>query len=73
VANDTIPKHVQCPMCQSPDVRRSYPKGLIDRLMLWMGKTALRCRGCECRFYFKLTPDDRLGRPDLSEDKNPLL
>jgi hypothetical protein len=46
---------------------------LIDRLMLRMGKTALRCRGCECRFYFKLTPDDRLGRPDLSEDKNPVL
>ena len=73
MADDTLSKHVQCPECQSPDVRRSYPKGMIDRFMMGRGKTPLRCRGCEYRFYYRLSPDDRLGRPDLSEEKDPVI
>jgi len=46
---------------------------MIDRFMMGRGKTPLRCRGCEYRFYYRLLPDDRLGRPDLSEEKDPVL
>lgn len=73
MANDTFSKHVQCPDCKSYDVRRSYPKGMIDRCMMGWGKTPLRCRGCENRFYHRLAADDRLGRPDFSEEKDPVL
>jgi uncharacterized protein with PIN domain len=72
VAENTEPKHVQCPACNGYDVRRSYPKGLIDRFMMGRGKSPLRCRGCQKRFYYKLT-NERLGRPDLSEEKDPVI
>jgi len=73
VAENTVLKYVQCPSCHGCDVRRSYPKGLIDRVMIRSGKSPLRCRGCEYRFYRKLAPNERLGRPDLSEEKDPVL
>jgi len=41
--------------------------------MIRSGKSPLRCRGCEYRFYRKLAPNERLGRPDLSEEKDPVL
>jgi len=46
---------------------------MIDRCMMGWGKTPLRCRGCENRFYHRLAADDRLGRPDFSEEKDPVL
>jgi hypothetical protein len=62
----TTPNPVYCPNCDGVDVRRSYPKGLWDALMIRLGKPPLRCRGCTYRFYRRLEPDERLGRPDIS-------
>jgi hypothetical protein len=55
------------------DVRRSYPKGVLDFFMLRIGKAPLRCRGCSRRFYKKLAPNEKLGRPDVSLEKAPIL
>jgi hypothetical protein len=55
------------------DVRRSYPKGLRDHLMIRMGRLPLRCRGCSFRFFKRLAPNERLGRPDVSAEKAAVL
>jgi len=55
------------------DVRRSYAKGWRDALMIRIGKPPLRCRGCEFRFYKRLQPDEKLGRPDFSVERAPIL
>jgi hypothetical protein len=41
--------------------------------MIHLSKPPLRCRGCECRFYRRLMPGEKLGRPDLSAEKEPIL
>jgi hypothetical protein len=41
--------------------------------MIRVGKPPLRCRGCERRFYYRMQPDEKLGRPDLSEERAPIL
>ena len=64
---------VQCPACGSPDVRQSWPNGLRDRIMNRLGKLPLRCRRCEHRFYRRLQEGEKLGRPDVSEKKEPIL
>ena len=66
---------VRCPECEGVDVRRSYPKGMRDALMIWLEKPPLRCRGCCYRFYKRLLPDEKLGRPDpsLPCDREPLI
>ena len=61
-----MPKPVRCPVCGGIDVRRSYPQGLRDAIMIRWGKPPLRCRGCTHRFYYKVKPDEKLGRPDPS-------
>src|SRR5262245_36825265 len=55
---------VRCPGCQGFDVRRSYPDGVLDGIMIHFGRPPLRCRRCSYRFYLKLGPQDRLGLPD---------
>jgi hypothetical protein len=45
-------------------VRRSYPDGILDAIMIKMGRPPLRCRRCSHRFYWKLRPEDLLGLPD---------
>jgi hypothetical protein len=69
----TQPIPVRCPECNGVDVRRSYPKGVRDALMIHLSKPPLRCRGCECRFYRRVMPGEKLGRPDLSAEKEPIL
>jgi hypothetical protein len=46
-----------------------------DALMIWLEKPPLRCRGCCYRFYKRLLPDEKLGRPDpsLPCDREPLI
>lgn len=73
MSTHTASKHVHCPACNAPDVRRSYPKGLLDKIMMKSGKTPLRCRRCEHRFYYALGRDDRLGRPDISDPRDAVL
>ena len=68
-----LPRPVRCPECDGVDVRRSYPKGWRDTLMIRIGKPPLRCRGCEFRFYHRLEPDEKLGRPDFSVERAPIL
>ena len=68
-----VPRPVRCPQCNGVDVRRSYPKGWRDAFMIWLGKPPLRCRGCSFRYYKRLEPDEKLGRPDLSEERAPIL
>jgi hypothetical protein len=41
--------------------------------MIHFGKPPLRCRGCDYRFYRRLAPDEKLGRPDFSEERAPIL
>jgi hypothetical protein len=41
--------------------------------MIRIGKPPLKCRGCEYRFYYRVPPDEKLGRPDLSVEKEPIL
>ena len=76
----SVPEHpetrpVRCPECNGVDVRRSYPKGLLDSIMIRLGKPPLRCRGCTHRFYRRLSPGERLGRPDCSvrQSGEPLI
>jgi hypothetical protein len=57
---------VRCPKCSSYDVRRSYPKGLLDAFMNVRGWTPLRCRRCTYRFYRKLAPGQTLGLPETT-------
>jgi hypothetical protein len=67
------PKPVRCPECNGVDVRRSYPKGLRDSLMMRLGKPPLRCRGCTYRFYRRLAAGEKLGRPDSSLERAPII
>jgi hypothetical protein len=55
---------VRCPGCHGFDLRRSYPDGIIDAIMIHLGRPPLRCRRCSYRFYWKLGPQDLLGLPD---------
>jgi hypothetical protein len=73
VKKSTVPQHVRCPACEGLDVRRSYPAGWRDRLMIDFGLLPLRCRACGHRFYRRLRPGDKLGRPDVSTDRAPIL
>jgi hypothetical protein len=41
--------------------------------MIRLGKPPLKCRGCSFRFYRRLKPDEKLGRPDRSEERAPIL
>jgi hypothetical protein len=59
-------KSIRCPKCTSYDVRRSYPKGLLDAWMARLGSTPLRCRRCSYRFYRKLLAGEVLGIPEIS-------
>jgi hypothetical protein len=40
--------------------------------MIRMEKPPVKCRGCEYRFYYRLRPDEKLGRPDVSLEKAPI-
>jgi hypothetical protein len=55
------------------DVRRSWPSGWRDQLMIRIGKPPLRCRACTHRFYRRMLPGEKLGRPDISMEKAPIL
>jgi hypothetical protein len=57
---------VRCPKCRSYDIRRSYPKGLLDAFMNSRGRLPLRCRRCSYRFYRKLAPGETLGLPETT-------
>jgi hypothetical protein len=41
--------------------------------MVRFGKQPLRCRGCTHRFFRRLLPNEKLGRPDFSVQKEPIL
>jgi DNA-directed RNA polymerase subunit RPC12/RpoP len=66
VPDSEFAKSIRCPECSSYDVRRSYPKGLIDAIMNARRRTPLRCRRCSYRFYRLLQPGEVLGIPDPS-------
>lgn len=44
-------KGPRCPVCGWVDVRRSMPKGVLDRLLRMVGLVPYRCRSCGQRFY----------------------
>jgi predicted RNA-binding Zn-ribbon protein involved in translation (DUF1610 family) len=44
-------KGPRCPECGWMDVRRSMPKGFLDRLVRIVGLVPFRCRSCGQRFY----------------------
>ncbi len=69
----TDPAPVRCPSCDGIDVRRSWPKGLRDRIMIRFEKPPLRCRSCGRRFYRRIGPAETLGFPDPSPDRAPIL
>jgi hypothetical protein len=41
--------------------------------MIRMGKPPLKCRGCSHRFYRRVATDEKLGRPDVSTEKDAIL
>jgi DNA-directed RNA polymerase subunit RPC12/RpoP len=54
--DDTAPesesgKGPRCPVCGWLDVRRSMPKGFMDRVVRIVGLVPYRCRSCGQRFY----------------------
>jgi DNA-directed RNA polymerase subunit RPC12/RpoP len=57
---------IRCPSCGGVDVRRSLPRGLVDRFFLLFGKRPVRCRACEYRFYRSLP-----NLPEAALDVNP--
>jgi hypothetical protein len=71
--SNSVPSAVRCPSCDGVDVRRSYPQGLRDAIMIRTGRPPLRCRGCNYRWYRRLRANERLGRPDVSREKAPIL
>ena len=44
-------RKVDCPLCGSTKVRRSYRKGLVDRLLSLIMIYPFRCRLCTFRFH----------------------
>jgi hypothetical protein len=44
-------KGLRCPVCGWMDVRRSMPKGFLDRVVRIVGLVPYRCRSCGQRFY----------------------
>jgi hypothetical protein len=42
---------IRCPTCGGSDIRRSLPRGPVDYVLIKLGRTPLRCRLCERRFY----------------------
>jgi DNA-directed RNA polymerase subunit RPC12/RpoP len=44
-------KGPRCPMCGWMDVRRSMPRGFLDRAVRIFGLVPYRCRSCGQRFY----------------------
>jgi len=44
-------KGPRCPMCGWMDVRRSMPRGFLDRFVRIVGLVPYRCRSCGQRFY----------------------
>lgn len=51
-------KGPRCPLCGWTDVRRSMPKGFLDRVVRIVGLVPYRCRSCGQRFY-RLQRDTR--------------
>jgi hypothetical protein len=48
------PGEVRCPGCLTLDIVPSMPRGWLDTLMAWMGRTPRHCRSCGKRFYIRL-------------------
>ena len=44
----------RCPNCGSKDTRKSYPRGLLDTIMIALNRSPYRCRRCHKRFIRKL-------------------
>ena len=44
-------KGPRCPVCGWMDVRRSMPRGVLDRVVRIVGLVPYRCRSCGQRFY----------------------
>ena len=46
-----LPEGLKCPKCESVDVRRSKPEGLLGTLFSMLGRYPFRCRSCRVKFY----------------------
>jgi hypothetical protein len=44
-----------------------------DTIMIRAGKPPVKCRGCNYRWYKRLLPHEKLGRPDVSMERAPIL
>lgn len=45
---------IQCPRCESRDIRISYSKTILDLFFSWfLDKVPFRCRNCRLRFYLR--------------------
>ena len=53
---------MRCPRCGGRDVRSSMRRGLLDALMVALGRHPFRCRACQCRFH-KSIPEKPGGHP----------
>jgi len=55
----------RCPGCGGSDTRRSRPGGVLDSMMLTLGRSPYRCRCCERRFYIHDTPSAPAAEPPV--------
>jgi transposase-like protein len=59
---------IGCPSCNSPDIRRSIGRGMVDAVMLSLQRTPYRCRGCRRRFFRNTAKPVEA----LTQDKSPV-
>ncbi len=62
----TETKVIRCPSCGARDVRHSMSRGLLDAFNGAFGRSPMRCRQCQKRFY------RRLPRQEQDDDETDL-
>jgi hypothetical protein len=61
---------IHCPSCGARDVRHSMSRGFLDAVIGALGRSPMRCRQCQKRFYRRLPRQAEEGdRTNLKESE----
>jgi hypothetical protein len=53
---------LECPVCESGNVRISFSTPPIERIYRWQGLQRYRCRDCRAVFHLPLRPGEELAK-----------
>jgi hypothetical protein len=53
---------VECPVCDSENVRVSFSTPVVERIYRWQGLQRYRCRDCRKVFHLPLAPGEEFAR-----------